>query len=316
MGQGRSGVDPQHRRGTRAASDRHRLARLRGDQRGGGRRLGPEPVGGRRQLLRPAEQPQQRRRCLQGLLRARLDLGACGGRARAPRVSARSASRGGSRSPVSSPGAWRSSSTRFFLRTRSRDQTSTCGSVTGPSSPRRTSRSSLRSPCVFAPYAVRPLRRILFLLILLVAIAAMYLGAGYPSDALGGLLLGIAAGAAVLVAFGSPAGRPDDRRGARIARPPSDTTSPTCSGRRTASPRGSAMDVTLTSGEKLRVDAFGRDQRDAQFIAKAWHRAMYHEPGLPVFGSRHPAGRTRRVHADARRPRRRARGAGREDRHR
>ena len=60
----------------------------------------------------------------------------------------------------------------------------------------------------FAPYAVRPLRRILFLVILLVAVAAMYLGAGYPSDALGGLLLGITAGAAVLVAFGSPAGRP------------------------------------------------------------------------------------------------------------
>ena len=46
------------------------------------------------------------------------------------------------------------------------------------------------------------------------------------------------------------------------------------------------MDVVLTSGEKLRVDAFGRDQRDAQFVAKAWHRAMYHEPGVPVFGSR------------------------------
>ena len=70
---------------------------------------------------------------------------------------------------------------------------------------------------VFAPYAVRPLRRILFLLVILVGIAAMYLGAGYPSDALGGLLLGITAGAAVLVAFGSPAGRPTDRRGARVA---------------------------------------------------------------------------------------------------
>ncbi len=138
---------------------------------------------------------------------------------------------------------------------------------------------------VFAPYAVRPLRRILFLLILLVAVAAMYLGAGYPSDALGGLLLGITAGTAVLVAFGSPAGRAHDRRGTR---------SMTALGYDVADlqraensvERASAMDVTLTSGEKLRVDAFGRDQRDAQFIAKAWHRAMYHEPGMPVFGSR------------------------------
>ncbi len=60
---------------------------------------------------------------------------------------------------------------------------------------------------VFAPYAVRPLRRMFFVLIVFVALAAMYLGAGYPSDTFGGLLLGITAGAAVLVAFGSPAGR-------------------------------------------------------------------------------------------------------------
>ena len=46
------------------------------------------------------------------------------------------------------------------------------------------------------------------------------------------------------------------------------------------------MDVELDSGEQLRVDAFGRDQRDARIAAKVWHRAMYHDPGLPVFGSR------------------------------
>ena len=69
------------------------------------------------------------------------------------------------------------------------------------------------------------------------------------------------------------------------------------------------MDVELTSGEQLRVDAFGRDQRDAQFAAKAWHRAMYHEPGVPVFGSRIQQVEHIGVHADARRARRRARGA-------
>jgi uncharacterized membrane protein YbhN (UPF0104 family) len=46
------------------------------------------------------------------------------------------------------------------------------------------------------------------------------------------------------------------------------------------------MDVALTSGERYRVDVFGRDQRDAQVAAKAWHRLMYKEPGLPVFGTR------------------------------
>src|SRR5262249_1813448 len=46
------------------------------------------------------------------------------------------------------------------------------------------------------------------------------------------------------------------------------------------------MDVDAASGERYRVDVFGRDQRDAQVAAKVWHRLMYREPGLPVFGSR------------------------------
>ena len=50
--------------------------------------------------------------------------------------------------------------------------------------------------------------------------------------------------------------------------------------------RASVMDVELGTGEHVRVDAFGRDQRDARIAAKVWHRAMYHDPGVPVFGSR------------------------------
>ena len=180
----------------------------RRDRRGGGRRLGPEPVGDRRQLLHPAERAHRHRRCLQGGLRARLDLGARGGRARAPRVPPGRRGVAGSRSPAHSPGASPSSSTRSFPRTRSRDQRQRADRRRPgvPDDERRDHhRARGRSS---RPYAVRPLRRILFLVILLVAVAAMYLGAGYPSDALGGLLLGIAAGAAVLVVFGSPAGRP------------------------------------------------------------------------------------------------------------
>ena len=50
--------------------------------------------------------------------------------------------------------------------------------------------------------------------------------------------------------------------------------------------RAAVMDVELATGERLRVDAFGRDQRDARIAAKVWHKAMYHDPGVPVFGSR------------------------------
>jgi uncharacterized membrane protein YbhN (UPF0104 family) len=42
----------------------------------------------------------------------------------------------------------------------------------------------------------------------------------------------------------------------------------------------------MTSGEQLRVDAYGRDQRDGQVAAKLWHWIMYRDPGVPVFGSR------------------------------
>ena len=57
---------------------------------------------------------------------------------------------------------------------------------------RRHHRARLR----LAPYLVRPFRRILAVVIVLVSLAALYLGAGFPSDVLGGLLLGFAAGAA------------------------------------------------------------------------------------------------------------------------
>ena len=40
------------------------------------------------------------------------------------------------------------------------------------------------------------------------ALAAMYLGAGFPADVLGGLLVGFAVAALVRVVFGSPGGRP------------------------------------------------------------------------------------------------------------
>jgi glycosyltransferase 2 family protein len=138
---------------------------------------------------------------------------------------------------------------------------------------------------VLAPYAVRPLKRIFLLFVVLAMFSAMYLGLGYPSDVLGGFLLGIAAGALVLVIFGSPAGRPTIGE-VRDALGDLGYDVADLQYAQEHVPRASVVDVTLASGERLRVDAFGRDQRDAQVVAKAWHAAMYHEPGLPVFGSR------------------------------
>jgi uncharacterized membrane protein YbhN (UPF0104 family)/membrane-associated phospholipid phosphatase len=136
-----------------------------------------------------------------------------------------------------------------------------------------------------APYLVRPFRRILAVVIVLVSLAALYLGAGFPSDVLGGLFLGFAVAALVRVAFGAPGGKPSVAEvGTALADMGYEVTSITPADERIA--RAAVMDVVLDNGDHLRVDAFGRDQRDARLAAKVWHKAMYHDPGLPVFGSR------------------------------
>jgi len=136
-----------------------------------------------------------------------------------------------------------------------------------------------------APYIVRPFRRVLALVIVLVSLAALYLGAGYPSDVLGGLFVGFAVAALVRVVFGAPGGQPSVAEvKTALADMGYDVITITPSEEHIE--RAAMMDVVLGSGDHVRVDAFGRDQRDARLLAKAWHKAMYHDPGLPVFGSR------------------------------
>ena len=51
-------------------------------------------------------------------------------------------------------------------------------------------------------------------------------------------------------------------------------------------PRATAVDVRTRDGSRLRVLAFGRDQRDGQFFSKMWRSLAYKAPGVPVFGTR------------------------------
>ncbi len=138
---------------------------------------------------------------------------------------------------------------------------------------------------VLSPYVVRILRRVFFVLVVLVTFAALYLGTAYPSDALGGILLGVAVAGLVLAVFGAPGGRPsvDEVREAlgelgfdiKTVKPAKEQIA-----------RAAAMDAVLRSGEHVRVEAFGRDQRDGQLAARLWHWIMYREPGTAVFGTR------------------------------
>jgi uncharacterized membrane protein YbhN (UPF0104 family)/membrane-associated phospholipid phosphatase len=138
---------------------------------------------------------------------------------------------------------------------------------------------------VLAPYLVRPVRRVFLLLVVLVCIAAMYLGVAFPSDVVGGLFLGLAAAGLVLAVFGAPGGRPTLHEvGDGLTALGFDVAEVTHAAEQV--PRAAVMDVRLASGERLRVDAYGRDQRDGQVAAKVWHWIMYRDPGVPVFGSR------------------------------
>ena len=61
---------------------------------------------------------------------------------------------------------------------------------------------------VASPYLTRPTRRIGQLLILLLALAALYLGTGLPDAAFAAVVLGWGIAAIVHLVFGSPGGRP------------------------------------------------------------------------------------------------------------
>jgi uncharacterized membrane protein YbhN (UPF0104 family) len=135
-----------------------------------------------------------------------------------------------------------------------------------------------------APYAVRALR-LLAVLVVVEALAAIYLGAGYPSDVLGGMLLAVVIGAGMSVAFGSAAGRPtlSEVREA-LAGLGFDVVALQYA--REKDLRASVVDAELATGQRVRVDATGRDQRDAGVAARVWRRLMYREPGPSVFGTR------------------------------
>lgn len=138
---------------------------------------------------------------------------------------------------------------------------------------------------VLAPYMVRSLRRMLLVLVVAVPFAALYLGTAFPSDALGGVLLGFGVAGGVLAVFGAPGGRPslDEIRDAM-----GELTFDVATVQPAAEqiPHAAVVDVVLSRGDRLRVDAFGRDQRDGQLASRLWRRIMYREPGSPVFGSR------------------------------
>jgi glycosyltransferase 2 family protein len=128
-----------------------------------------------------------------------------------------------------------------------------------------------------APYVTRPTRRIGRVLIVGYALAGMYLGTAYPNDVFGALVLGWAIAAAVHLAFGSPGGRPTSEQVRRSLAELGIGADEIRLARR--QPTGFTLMRAHDATGPLRIKVIGRDEADAQFLAKLWRFVVYRDSG-------------------------------------
>jgi glycosyltransferase 2 family protein len=131
---------------------------------------------------------------------------------------------------------------------------------------------------VAAPELTRPARRSAAALAGVTAIASLVLEAAYPSQVLGGLGLGLAAGALVRLSFGSSAGFPSVHR-VRAALADLGVEGDGLHYAARPDMGAAARYVGDGGGQPLGVLVYGRDARDAQLLARAWRQLWYRDPG-------------------------------------
>jgi len=137
---------------------------------------------------------------------------------------------------------------------------------------------------VASPYLARPTRRIGQVLVVLLALVAMYLGRAFPLDVVAAFVLGWGAAAAVHYAFGTPARRPTPEQVASaLRRLGLAATSVVPAAQQ---PVGRAIFLADTDVGRARVIALGRDEADAQFLARAWRFLAYRDAPPSLFPTR------------------------------
>jgi uncharacterized protein (TIRG00374 family) len=138
---------------------------------------------------------------------------------------------------------------------------------------------------VAAPQLSRPVRRLGWALVALVAISGFGLGFGFPSDALGGVGLGMVVGGSILLIFGSPRGYPDM---ASIVTALSDLGLQVSDLALVPDQSWGVRTLTgsLDDGTSVKVLAYGRDASDSQMMAKGWRSVWYREGGDAISFSR------------------------------
>lgn len=128
---------------------------------------------------------------------------------------------------------------------------------------------------VAGPALTRPMRRFAHVVVGFGAVGALALGVAYPSHLVGGFAIGVAAGAAVRLAFGSQLGFPSAARvGAAL-----DDVHCTVTELHPAPEQreGVASFVATRGDETLAVKVYGRDARDAQLFVRLWRLLWYRD---------------------------------------
>jgi undecaprenyl-diphosphatase len=131
--------------------------------------------------------------------------------------------------------------------------------------------------CTASPYLTRPMRRVGQLFALVVAVAVMYLGTGVPDAILAAWALGWGVAALVHLAFGSPGGRPTRAQvGAALDELGVHATDVELAGHQPE--HGTVMTACDADGA-LEIRVLGRDEADAQLLARFWRFVLYKEGG-------------------------------------
>jgi undecaprenyl-diphosphatase len=138
---------------------------------------------------------------------------------------------------------------------------------------------------VAAPHLTRPVRRIGQVLVGLIAIGALYLGRAAPTDLVLALVLGWGVAALVRYAFGTPDGRPT---AADVAAGLAQLGIPVATVVERPHQRvGRAEFLAHGADGDLRVAALGRDEADAQLVARAGRAVMLKDAPQAVLLTRH-----------------------------
>jgi glycosyltransferase 2 family protein len=130
---------------------------------------------------------------------------------------------------------------------------------------------------VASPYLTRPMRRIGQLTILLMALAALYLGTGLPDAAFAAVVLGWGLAAIVHLVFGSPGGRPTTVQvSAALAELTGLDTNVTLAPKQ---PHYGTIMLAEGSDGPWWVRVLGRDEADAQLVGKVSRSVLYKDAG-------------------------------------